>query len=158
MTVFLTATVVPVRVVTVCAIVGGNVVVELVGGLAVARGGGFTTRSTAAIAAAVTIASNGFCGAIKSDVSVLVDGAVGMFVGDAVVDPAIALAAASEVDGPGGFKQWSTAATAAAMIICAVEGVVEVSAPVARSDGGAPSPSATVALDCEAVDDVGGVV
>ncbi len=88
----------------------------------------------------------------------LVNDVVGVFVGDAVVGPAIALAAASRVDGPGGFKQRSTAAAAAATIICTVKDVVEVSAPVARSDDGAPNPSATVALDCGAVDDVGGVV
>ena len=88
----------------------------------------------------------------------LVNDVVGVFVGDAVVDPAIVLAAASGVDVPGGFKQRSTAATAAATRICTVKGVVEASAPVAGSDDGAPSPSATVALDCEVVDDVGGVV
>ncbi len=82
----------------------------------------------------------------------------GASVGDAVIDPAIVLTAVSGVDDPGGFKQRSTAAAAAAMIICTVKGVVEVSAPVARSDGEAPSSSATVALDWEAVDDFGGVV
>jgi len=89
---------------------------------------------------------------------VIVDDVVGVFVDDAVVDPAIVLAAASEVDVPGGFKMRSIAAEPAAMRICNVKGIVEVSAPVAGSDDGAPSPSATVALDCEAVDDVGGVV
>ena len=158
LTVFLTATVVLVRVVAVWAVVGGNVVVGLVDELAVVRGGGFVTRSTAVIAAAAAIASSVFAGAIKSDVSVFVDSVVGTFVDDAVVGPAITSAAASEVDGPGWFKQRSTAAAAAVMMICTIKGVVEVSAPVARSDDEAPSPSATVALDCEAVDDVGGVV
>ncbi len=88
----------------------------------------------------------------------VVNGVFGMIVDNAVVGPAIVLAAADGVDGPGGFKQRSTAAVAAAMIICTAKGVVEVSAPVAGSDDEAPSPSATVALDCEVVDDVGGVV
>ena len=123
--------------------------VERVGGSAVCR-----ERSTAAIAAAVARASNeSWCVVDRVSPAPVDDVA-----GDAVVGPAIALDAASGVDGPGGFKQRSTATAAAATIICIVKDVVEVSAPVARSDGGAPSPSATVALDCEAFDDVGGVV
>ena len=104
MTVFLTATVVLVRVVAVWAIGREDVVVVLVVELAVARGGGFITRSTAAIAAAAARTSSGSC-----VVPVLV-----VFVGDAVVDPAIALAAARGVDDPGGFKQRSIAAVVAA--------------------------------------------
>ena len=93
----------------------------------------------------------------------LVDAAVGVFVGDAVVDPAIALAAASGVGTPGGFKQRSIAAVAAAMATasdgsCDAVGVDEALKPVATSGEAAPSPSATVALDCRAIDDVGGVV
>ncbi len=93
----------------------------------------------------------------------LVDGVVGMFLGDAVDDPAIALVAASGFDGPGGFKQRSIAAVVAAMATasngsCNAVSVVGVSRPVARSGDAAPSPSATLALDCGAVDDVGGVV
>ena len=156
--VFLTVTVVLVRVVAVSAIGGGDVVVELVVELVVAKGGGFVTRSTAAIAAAAAIASSGFGGEIKSDAPVLVAGVVGALSGDAVFDPAIALVAASEVNGPVGFKQRSTAAAPAAMIICTAKGVVEASAPVASSDDEAHSPSANVEFDCEAVDDFGGVV
>ncbi len=124
-------------------------VVERVEGSAVCR-----ERSTAAMAAAVARASNGSRCVVERVSPVLVDDVVG----DAAVCPAIELAAFSRVDGPGGFKQRSTAAAAAAMIICTAKGVVEASAPVATSDDEAPSPSATVSLNCEAVDDVGGVV
>ncbi len=123
--------------------------VECVEGSAVCR-----ERSTAAIAAAVARAINESWCVVERVSPAPVDDVAD----DAVVGPAIALVAASRVDGPGGFKQRSTAAAAAAMIICTARGVVDVSAPVARSDDEAPSPSATVALDCEAVDDVGGVV
>ncbi len=92
----------------------------------------------------------------------LVDDVARAFVGDAVVDPAIALAPASGVDSPGGFKQRSIAAAAAAIAtasdgLCNDVGIVGVSRPVVRSGDAAPSPSVTLALDCGAVDDVGGV-
>ena len=97
----------------------------------------------------------------------LVDVAVGVFVGDAVVGPAIALAAASGVGDPGEFRRRSIAALAAAIATASigscdavglVTGVEETLKPVATSGEAAPSPSATVALDCRAIEDVGGVV
>ena len=92
--------------------------------------------------------------------------------GDAVVEPAIALAAARGVGYPEGFMQRSTAAIAAAVtrannrLSVAFKGVVLIAADdVARVVGtivdpgkAAPSPSVTLALDCEATVDVGGVV
>ncbi len=86
-----------------------------------------------------------------------------MLVGDAVLDPAVALAAASGVSGPEGFKQRSIAAVAAAMATasdgsCEAVGVEGALKPVATSGEAAPSHSATVALDCRVIDDVGGVV
>ena len=119
-------------------------------------GGGFLTRSTAAIAAAAARASSGSCA-----VPVLV-----VFVGDAVIDPAIALAAAREVDDPGGFKQRSIAALVAAVAIAnsgssdtvLAAGVVGVFGSSMGTGDAAPNPSATWALDCGAVDDVGVVV
>ena len=96
----------------------------------------------------------------------LVDAAVGVFVGDAVVDPAIALAAASGVDEPGEFRQRSTAADVAATAIASIGSadvvlivdIVGVVGVVAEPGDAAPSPSATLALDCRAIEDVGGVV
>ena len=96
----------------------------------------------------------------------LVDIAVEVLECDAVVEAAIALAAASGVDGPGGFRQRSLAAFAAAIATASigscdavglVTGVEEILKPVATSGEAAPSPSATVALDCRVFDDVGGV-
>ena len=92
--------------------------------------------------------------------------------GDAVVDPAVALAAARGVGGPGVPRQRSTAAIAAAVtrvsnlssaafdgavLVLAddVAGIVEV---VVDTGEAAPSPSVTLALDCGAVTDVVGVV
>ncbi len=119
-------------------------------------GGGFITRSSAAIAAAAARTSSGSC-----VVPVLV-----VFVGDAVVDPAIALAAARGVDDPGGFKQRSIAALVAAVATANsrssdavfAAGVVGVFGSSAETGDAAPSPSASWALDCGAVDDVGVVV
>ncbi len=96
----------------------------------------------------------------------LVDVAVGVLVGDAVVEPAIALAAASRVDGPGGFKQRSIAAAVAAMATATngsgdavlAEGLVEVFGVVAEPGDAGLSPSPTLALDCRVFHDVGGVV
>ncbi len=93
----------------------------------------------------------------------LVNVVVGVFVGDAVIEPAIALIAARGVDKPGRYKQRSIAAVAAAIATASdgssnAEGVAGISKPVARSGDAAPNPSATLALDCGAVDDVGGVV
>ncbi len=88
--------------------------------------------------------------------------------GDAVVEPAITLAAAR---GGGGFRTRSTTACAAAIAItsigssraidCAlpvlVAGMVVVVGVVDTGEA-APSPSDTLALDCRVADDVGGVV
>ena len=87
--------------------------------------------------------------------------------GDAVVEPAVALAAARG----GGCRTRSTAACAAAIasanigssgaIDCVlpvlVAGVV-MTVGVVDTGEAAPSPSDTLALDCRATDDVGGVV
>ena len=87
--------------------------------------------------------------------------------GDAVVGPALALAAARG----GGFKTRSTAAWAAAIASASIgsTGAIDGALPVLVTDAAgivgvvdtgeaAPNHSDTLALDCEAVFDVGGVV
>ena len=93
--------------------------------------------------------------------------------GAAVVDPAVVLAAAREDDCPGGFKQLSTAATAAAIVrasnrssgvfegaVLSFDGVWIVGIVVGIVDTGeaAPSPSVTLAFGWEVGTDVVGVV
>ena len=92
--------------------------------------------------------------------------------GDAVVGSAIALAAARGAEGPEGFKQRSTAATAAAVarasnrlsvafkgvVLIAVDDVVGVVGAIVDTGEAAPSPSVALALGCEAVVDVVGAV
>ena len=87
--------------------------------------------------------------------------------GDAVLEPAVTLAAAREV----GFRTRSTAACAAAITSASIgsSGTIHFVLPVLVFDvvmivgvvdtgEAAPRPSDTLALDCRATDDVGGVV
>ena len=97
---------------------------------------------------------------------------VEIFGGDAVVGPAVALAAARGVGGPGGFRHRSTAAIAAAttraingswgalagVVLVLADDVVGIVGAVVNTGEAALSPTVTLAFDCEAVADVVGVV